>query len=92
MAALDYYLTNAAEYAFDFIDDLEQAYQHIQQYPASGSPRYAIELDLPDLRAWKCHRFPYVIFYVENAEQIEVWRVLHDKQDLPELLGWEIPK
>ena len=89
LAAVDYYLTNAPEYASDFIDDLEQAYSHIQQYPASGSPRYAIELDLPDVCAWKCHKFPYVVFYAENAEHIEVWRVLHEKQDLPERLNWD---
>jgi toxin ParE1/3/4 len=76
LAALDYYITNAPEYVFGFIDDLELAYQHIQQFPASGSPRYAHELDLPELRAWKCHKFPYVVFYAENAKCIEVWRVL----------------
>lgn len=87
--ALDYYFTNAPEYVFDFINDLERAYQHIQQYPASGSPRYAIELELQELRVWKCHKYPYVIFYVEFSEQIEIWRVLHEKQDLPESLAWE---
>ena len=89
LVALDYCFTNAPEYAFDFIDDLERAYQHIEQYPASGSPRYAIELELPELRAWKCQRYPYVIFYAESAEQIEVWRVMHEKQDLPESLTWD---
>jgi toxin ParE1/3/4 len=87
LTALDYYFTNAPEYALDFIDDLERAYQHIEQYPASGSPRYVIELELAELRAWKCHKYPYVIFYAERAEQIEVWRVLHEKQDLPESLS-----
>ena len=88
LAALDYYFSNAPEYLLDFVDDLESAYQHIAQYPASGSPRYAIELNLNELRAWKCHKFPYVIFYAESSEQIEVWRVLHERQDFPESLTW----
>ncbi len=92
LAALNYYLMNAPEYAADFIDNLEQAYRHIRQYPASGSPRYAIELNLPDLRAWRCPKYPYIIFYADNAEQIEIWRVLHEQQDLPESLRWDVPK
>lgn len=89
LAALDYYFTNAPEYVSDFINDLERAYQHIQRFPATGSPRYAIELELQALRAWKCRKYPYVIFYAEMAEEIEVWRVLHERQDLPESLTWE---
>ena len=92
LAALDYYLTNAPEYATDFIDSLEQAYRHIRQYPASGSPRYAIELDLPDLRAWMCPKYPYIIFYADNTVQIEIWRVLHEQQDLPESLRRDVLK
>jgi toxin ParE1/3/4 len=47
---------NAA--AFGFIDALEQAYAHIGRYPATGSPRYAQELNLPGLRCWPLKRYP----------------------------------
>jgi len=83
LSALDYYLENAPEYALAFVDDLEQAYQHIQSFPESGSTRYAYELDLPNLRVWQFHQFPYLIFYVDLPQQIEVWRVLHSKKDIP---------
>jgi len=43
LAALDYYVLNAPEYALAFVDSLQQAYRHIQRHPASGSPRYAHE-------------------------------------------------
>ena len=86
LSALDYYLENAPEYALAFIDDLEHAYQHIQHYPESGSTRYAFELDLPNLRVWRCTQFPYLIFYVDLPQQIEVWRVLHSKKDIPQTL------
>lgn len=82
-AALDYYITNAPEYALSFIDALEQAYQQIQKFPASGSPRYAHELRLPELRVWGCQQFPYLVFYAEHTSQIEVWRVLHSSRDIP---------
>lgn len=90
LSALDYYVTDAPEYALSFIDDLELAFQHIHKFPASGSPRYARELDLPELRAWKCRKFPYVVFYAEHAERIEVWRVLHERQDIPASLAWGV--
>jgi toxin ParE1/3/4 len=36
LIALEYYIANAPEYALAFIDDVVEAYQHIQQFPASG--------------------------------------------------------
>lgn len=89
LAALDYYIANAAEYALSFIDDLEQAYSHISQYPASGSTRYAHELNIPALRVWAYIKFTYLIFYVEYPNQIEVWRVLHSSRDIPASLYLE---
>lgn len=83
LAALDYYVKNAPEYALAFIDDLERAYHHIQRFPESGSTRYAFELDLPNLRMWQCDKYPYLIFYVDLPQQIEIWRVLHRKKDIP---------
>jgi toxin ParE1/3/4 len=83
LSALEYLIENAPEYALSFIDDLDKAYQHLQNFPESGSTRYAFELDLPALRVWKCNQFPYLIFYVNHPQQIEVWRVLHSKQDIP---------
>jgi toxin ParE1/3/4 len=89
LAALDYYISNAPEYAFDLIADLEQAYMHIRQYPASGSTRYAHELNLPAVRVWACKKYLYLIFYVEYPNQIEVWRVLHGSRDIPASLHLE---
>lgn len=84
--ATGYYLNNAPEYVHGFIDALQQAYQHIQLYPESGSLRYAQILDLPGLRVWKCQTYPYLIFYIEHQVHIEVWRVLHEKSDIPATL------
>jgi toxin ParE1/3/4 len=87
--AVEYYLQHAPEVALKFIDGLEQAYRQIQQRPAIGSPRYAHELNLPGLRFKQCKRFPYLVFYVESAQQIDIWRVLHSSRDIPVWLQGE---
>lgn len=49
--AISHYLSAAtAAVALGFIDALEQADTHIGRHPATGSPHYAYELDLPGLR------------------------------------------
>jgi len=89
VTALDYYQASAPEYTSDFIDDIENAFRHIQKFPATGSGRYAYELNLPNLRTWGCRRFPYLIFYVEQLLHVEVLRVLHSKKDIPSSLQAE---
>jgi toxin ParE1/3/4 len=82
--AIAYYLTqDAAQAAAGLIDALESAYAHIGSHPATGSPRYAHELSLPDLRFWPLTRYPYLVFYVERTDHIDVWRVLHAARDIP---------
>lgn len=82
--AVAYYLSEATEaVTLGFIDALEQAYTHICRHPATGSPRYAHELNLPGLRVWPLPRYPYLVFYLERPEHIDVWRVLHGQRDIP---------
>lgn len=82
--ALAYYIDEGAEQAaLGFVDALEDAFAHIARHPATGSPRYAHELNLPGLRAWPLTRFPYLVFYVEHADHVDVWRVLHQRRDIP---------
>lgn len=85
--ALDYYLTDEAPLAaLGFVDALEAAYTHVGRHPATGSPRYAHELNLPGLRFWPLTRYPYLVFYIELPTHIDVWRVLQGKRDIPEWL------
>jgi toxin ParE1/3/4 len=90
--AIDHYLAEAPEAAAGFVDALEATYRHIQRAPATGSPRYAHELNLPGLRFWVCTRYPYLVFYMELADRIEVWRVLHAQRDIPAWLHDERPR
>jgi toxin ParE1/3/4 len=85
-AIIAYYLAEdpSGSAALGFVDALERAYLHTGHHPASGSPRYAHELDLPGLRAWPLTRYPHIVFYVERSDHIDVWRVLHARRDIPE--------
>jgi toxin ParE1/3/4 len=82
--AIDHYLSEGSpKAALDFVDALETAYTHLGRQPASGSPRYAHELNLPGLRSWPLTRFPYLIFYFERDDFVDVWRVLQSQRDIP---------
>jgi toxin ParE1/3/4 len=54
------------------VDALELAVQHIGRHPATGSPRYAHELDLPGLRCWQVKAYPHLVLYVERDDHIDV--------------------
>ena len=82
-AIASYLSEGAVEAARCFIDALEQAYAHICRQTATGSSHYAHELNLPDMRAWSLTHNPHMMFYVERADHIDVWRVLHGKPDVP---------
>ena len=83
--AIDDYLAESPA-ARGFVDALEVAYQRIQRWPAAGSGRYAFVLKLTCPRFWPCKTYPCLIFYVENADRIEVWRVLKAHRDIPRWL------
>jgi toxin ParE1/3/4 len=81
--AIDHYLGENAEHAaLGLIDELERAYAHIGRHPGTGATRYAHDLSLPGLRSWPLTRFPFLVFYVEQPDRIDVWRVLHGRRDI----------
>lgn len=83
-AALDHYLNEAgADTAIAFIDALEEAYGRIGIFPAAGSPRWAHDLNLPGLRSIRLTGFPWLIFYIEKSDHVDVWRILHGHRDIP---------
>ena len=83
--ALDFYLSESAAAASEFLDALEVAYEGIRRSPGIGAPRYAHELNLPGLRFWRCGRYSYLVFYIEQADRIDLLRVLHQRRDIA---GW----
>ena len=86
--ALDIYAREAGpEIATGFVDALEAAYRKIGEHPGIGSPRYAHELDLPGLRHRRLARYPWLVFYVERNDHIDVWRVIEARRDIPAWLS-----
>lgn len=82
--AVGHYLAEAGpSVALDFVDAMEKAHTEIGGQPGTGSPRYEHELDIPGLRFRTAGKFPYLIFYVENEDQVDVWRILHGARDIP---------
>lgn len=61
----------------------------IRLRPGAGSPRYAHALDLPGLRFRRCGRFPFLDFYMEYEDRIDIWRVLHAHRDISASLDQE---
>ena len=82
-AAAHYRAEGGRDLELRFIDALEVAIGQVAAHPAAGSPRYATELRSQDLRFWPLKKFPYLIFYVERADHVDIWRVLHGVRDMP---------
>lgn len=83
-AAVAYLRAEAgAEVAASFIDAVEAALAHVGRHPHNGRLRFSYELDIPALRAWPLPRFPYLVFYVERDGELDVWRVLYTRRDIP---------
>jgi toxin ParE1/3/4 len=84
-AAVGHYFREAGpEIALAFIDAL----QALAAHPGLGSPRYALELALPGLRSLATKGFPYLVFYIDRDDGIDVWRVLHGRRDIPPRIYW----
>jgi toxin ParE1/3/4 len=85
--AVTYYRDEAGpDVALEFIDALEAAISQVSTHPLMGSLRFAFELDIPELRSWRLQRFPYLIFYVSDGDDVDIWRVLHTRRNIPEHL------
>ena len=87
-AAVRYYRREAGEdVALDLVSTIQVALQALARRPGAGSPRYGQMIGMADLRSWPLGRYPYLVFYVERVDQIDVWRILHTRRDLAARLG-----
>lgn len=85
-AIVAWHLREEAEHAaLRFIDELEAAFGRPGSPP---SARLAMRTSwgLPTCAAGNSTAAPHLIFYVEAAECINVWRLLHGQRDLPALI------
>ena len=85
--AIDFYLSEAGpDVALGFIDALDATYRQIGDKPGGSSPRWGHDLNLPGLRSQKLKRYPYLVFFIERANHVDVWRILHAERDIPSRL------
>ena len=81
--ALEFYFDEAPHAAEGFVGALEKAISQIERQPGVGSPRYAHELGIPMLRHWSLGRFPYLVFYIEHEDYLDLIRVVDMRRDIP---------
>lgn len=55
----------------------------ITRHPAVSSMRWGVEVELPGLRSLRVDGFPHLVFSIDRADHLDVWRVLHGARDLP---------
>ncbi len=85
-AAVDHYLREGRrQAALGVIEALKGAYSHIGRQPDGGSPCYARDRNVLGLPFWSLIRYLGLVFYIERADHIDVWRVLHSQRDM---LAW----
>lgn len=83
-AAAHWYLDQGgAVLASRFVENLHAALDHISLHPATGSVRYGTLTGYPGLRFWPVKGFPYLVFYRDAGDWLDVWRVLHAERDIP---------
>ncbi|MCS5498385.1 type II toxin-antitoxin system RelE/ParE family toxin [Cnuibacter physcomitrellae] len=87
--ALEGYLeAEAREAASDLIQALQNARDLLSMHPSLGSARHAAETGILELRSLALRRFPFILFYTDDADAVRIHRVLHSSRDLPaELTG-----
>lgn len=73
----------AAGAALGFVDVLQEAKRLLAEHPSIGSPRYAIETGIPELRGLTLQRYPYVVFHTDDPDAVRIPRVLHTGRDIP---------
>lgn len=64
-----------------FSDTVETAFEKIRETPGIGSRRYVDVV--PGLHMYVLPTFPFLIFYFDHTDHIEVVRLIHAKRDLP---------
>ncbi len=84
--AVDHYAALAPAVLGRFLAEFDRVMASIGRSPNLGSPSFADQLDVPDLRYQPLKGFPYAAFYLSDDEQVTVIRVLHHARDIATLL------
>ncbi|MDP1647331.1 MAG: type II toxin-antitoxin system RelE/ParE family toxin [Rubrivivax sp.] len=69
-----------------FFDEARAALREVEGMPGMGSLRLGELAGFPGLRSWAVRHFPVRWFYVEDAESLDVVRLLGERQNVAALL------
>lgn len=62
---------------------VQEAFTLLGRQGGIGSPRWAHELGVEGLRCWPLSSFPYLLFYFEHDDAVDLARLLHGARDIP---------
>lgn len=65
------------------------ALDQIELEPGIGSPTLGKLLGIPVLRTWRVAKFPLLWCYIERVDQLDVVRLLGERQNIAAILGEE---
>ena len=86
--AWSYYLDEAGvAVAERFLGSLEEAFALLGRQGGIGSPRWAHELRVEGLRCWPLTGYPYLLFYFEHDDAVDLARLLHGASDIAATLA-----
>ena len=84
--AVSYHLAEADTEVAVWLVAVRSVEPAVGQIGRSSHPaglRFSYELGIPGLRVRPLARFPYLVFYVVGDDVVDVWRVLHNRRDIP---------
>ena len=81
--ALAYYQSQIAPKLSErFMSSLSASLRFLCDYPQASSLRVGQKIGRMQIRTWPVNHFPYLVIYGEVLDKTEVFRVLHQRQDL----------
>ena len=83
---ISYYSRENAKLADDFLSEIQRAFRQVANMPGLGSLRFAHELGMDGLRAYSLEDFPYLLFYFEREDHLDLVRMLHTHRDIFDML------
>ena len=83
-----YYRKHAGKpIANQLVGAADDALQHLQENPGTGSSRIGQILDIAGLRSWHITGFQLIWFYLEYEDRLDVVRLLGERQDILSILN-----
>ena len=72
-----------------FLDAIEKALRFILAFPKAGSNRLGEMVGLKQFETWPLTKFPFLVVYSVDNQEIDFVRLIHQKRDFSEPLRAE---